>query len=98
MVEMHALEMGGFVVDTPGIREFGLSGLHRHELAGFLPRDNSAHARVPIRQLRAHRGARVRRRGRKRVGLRARKQVPQLPGDSRHTPEVSEVLSKGEAL
>ena len=37
MVEMHGLEVGGFVVDTPGIREFGLNGLHRHELAGFFP-------------------------------------------------------------
>lgn len=37
MVEMHGLEVGGFVVDTPGIREFGLSGLWRHELADFFP-------------------------------------------------------------
>jgi ribosome biogenesis GTPase len=34
-VTMHALEVGGYVVDTPGIREFGLSGLHREQLAGF---------------------------------------------------------------
>jgi ribosome biogenesis GTPase len=31
------LEMGGCVVDTPGIREFGLSGLRRAELARFYP-------------------------------------------------------------
>ena len=31
------LEMGGFVVDTPGIREFGLSGLRRGELIRFYP-------------------------------------------------------------
>lgn len=31
------LEMGGRVVDTPGIREFGLSGLHRSELVRFYP-------------------------------------------------------------
>ena len=24
-------------MDTPGLREFGLVGLHRHELAGFYP-------------------------------------------------------------
>ncbi len=36
-VEMHGLEIGGYVVDTPGVREFGLSGLHWHELAGFFP-------------------------------------------------------------
>jgi ribosome biogenesis GTPase len=31
------LEAGGAVVDTPGIREFGLSGLHRPELAHYFP-------------------------------------------------------------
>jgi ribosome biogenesis GTPase len=31
------LEIGGAVVDTPGIREFGLSGLHRYELAACFP-------------------------------------------------------------
>lgn len=36
-VAMLKLEMGGFVVDTPGIREFGLSGLRREELARFYP-------------------------------------------------------------
>ena len=36
-VTMLGLESGGFVVDTPGIREFGLSGLRRHELASFYP-------------------------------------------------------------
>jgi len=36
-VNMLPLEMGGYVVDTPGIREFGLSGLHRDELAGYYP-------------------------------------------------------------
>ena len=37
MVEMHNLDMGGHVVDTPGIREFGLSGLRRRELASLFP-------------------------------------------------------------
>jgi ribosome biogenesis GTPase len=36
-VTMLKLEMGGFVVDTPGIREFGLGGLRRPELASFYP-------------------------------------------------------------
>jgi ribosome biogenesis GTPase len=36
-VTMLRLEMGGFVVDTPGIREFGLSGLRRRELVSFYP-------------------------------------------------------------
>jgi ribosome biogenesis GTPase len=34
-VTMLELEMGGYVVDTPGIREFGLSGLRRRDLASF---------------------------------------------------------------
>lgn len=37
MVEMHNLDMGGHVVDTPGVREFGLSGLRRRELASLFP-------------------------------------------------------------
>jgi ribosome biogenesis GTPase len=36
-VVMHQLERGGYVVDTPGIREFGLSGLRRSDLAHFYP-------------------------------------------------------------
>ncbi len=36
-VNLLELEMGGFVVDTPGIREFGLSGLERGELVRFYP-------------------------------------------------------------
>ena len=34
---MLALDGGGFVVDTPGVREFGLAGLRRRELAAFYP-------------------------------------------------------------
>jgi ribosome biogenesis GTPase len=36
-VNLFRLDVGGFVVDTPGIREFGLSGLRRAELARFYP-------------------------------------------------------------
>jgi len=36
-VSMQKLADGGFVVDTPGIREFGLSGLRQGELARFYP-------------------------------------------------------------
>jgi ribosome biogenesis GTPase len=36
-VMMLPLAMGGYVVDTPGIREFGLSGLRKSELAQFYP-------------------------------------------------------------
>jgi len=34
-VTLHPLSTGGFVVDTPGIREFGLSGLRQSELVRF---------------------------------------------------------------
>jgi ribosome biogenesis GTPase len=33
----HPLAGGGAVVDTPGIRDFGLAGLYKTELAGFFP-------------------------------------------------------------
>lgn len=36
-VTMLKLEMGGFVVDTPGIREFGVSGLQKTDLVRFYP-------------------------------------------------------------
>lgn len=34
-VTLHPLRAGGFVADTPGIREFGLAGLKQAELRGF---------------------------------------------------------------
>jgi len=34
-VNLHRLAMGGWVVDTPGIREFGLSGIHKRDLGRF---------------------------------------------------------------
>ncbi len=34
---LHRIGDGGFVVDTPGIREFGLSRLAQRELAGYYP-------------------------------------------------------------
>lgn len=56
-VSLHPLAAGGFVVDTPGIREFGLSGLRKDDLAGFYPEiaalkgrcrfENCTHAREP---------------------------------------------------
>jgi ribosome biogenesis GTPase len=36
-VSMLRLASGGYVVDTPGIREFGLSGLRRSDLVGHFP-------------------------------------------------------------
>jgi ribosome biogenesis GTPase len=36
-VSLMELEAGGYVVDTPGIREFGLAGVRRAELQRFYP-------------------------------------------------------------
>ena len=36
-VNMWPLAMGGYVVDTPGVREFGLDGLSRAELPAYYP-------------------------------------------------------------
>jgi ribosome biogenesis GTPase len=41
---MHRLQSGGLVVDTPGIREFGLSDLRQRELARFYPEINAVAA------------------------------------------------------
>jgi ribosome biogenesis GTPase len=41
-VVMHRLETGGFVVDTPGIRAFGLNGLRQSELAHCYPEIKAA--------------------------------------------------------
>ncbi|MBN1887523.1 MAG: ribosome small subunit-dependent GTPase A [Thermoflexales bacterium] len=41
-VQMIKLEAGSFVVDTPGLCEFGLSGLRRTELAQFYPEISAA--------------------------------------------------------
>lgn len=35
--EMFELEFGGFVIDTPGIKEFGLTGVEDKELAHYFP-------------------------------------------------------------
>lgn len=35
--ELHPLSIGGYVVDTPGIREFGVRHVHPKDLAHFFP-------------------------------------------------------------
>jgi ribosome biogenesis GTPase len=35
--EMHSLKDGGFIIDTPGIKEFGLSGFEKYEIAEAFP-------------------------------------------------------------
>jgi len=40
----YKLDIGGFVVDTPGIREFGLAGLRKADLAEYFPEIESARA------------------------------------------------------
>lgn len=35
--EMHHLSYGGFIVDTPGIKELGLVDMEKEEIAGYFP-------------------------------------------------------------
>ena len=35
--EMFDLPFGGKIIDTPGMREFGLVGIERQELSGYFP-------------------------------------------------------------
>lgn len=35
--EMHSLSFGGYIIDTPGIREFGLVEFQKHEIAERFP-------------------------------------------------------------
>jgi ribosome biogenesis GTPase / thiamine phosphate phosphatase len=35
--EMYDLPFGGQIIDTPGMKEFGLTGVDKHELAGYFP-------------------------------------------------------------
>jgi ribosome biogenesis GTPase len=35
--EMHPLSFGGYVIDTPGIKEFGLIDFHKDELTHYFP-------------------------------------------------------------
>lgn len=35
--EMHPLSFGGYIADTPGIKEFGISSIEKNEIAGFFP-------------------------------------------------------------
>jgi ribosome biogenesis GTPase len=35
--EMHAMEEGGFIIDTPGIKEFGIVDVEKGELAHYFP-------------------------------------------------------------
>jgi len=35
--ELHALSTGGYVVDTPGVREFGVRNVHPKDLAHYFP-------------------------------------------------------------
>jgi len=35
--EMHTIPMGGFIIDTPGIREFGTIDFNKYEVSHFFP-------------------------------------------------------------
>jgi ribosome biogenesis GTPase len=35
--EMHPLDFGGYIIDTPGIKEFGLVDFKKEDVAGYFP-------------------------------------------------------------
>ncbi len=35
--EMHLLSFGGYIIDTPGIKEFSLVNMNKHEISHFFP-------------------------------------------------------------
>jgi len=35
--EMHSLKIGGYIIDSPGIKEMGIAGLEKAELAHYFP-------------------------------------------------------------
>ena len=80
---MLGLEGGGFVVDTPGVREFGLAGLRRLQLAGFYPEIGLTRSQLPLQRLRSSRRTGVRSERRAGAWRRACKSLPVLPSDPR---------------
>lgn len=40
--QLHHLDFGGWVIDTPGIRVFRLHGMHKHELRNYYPEIHAA--------------------------------------------------------
>ena len=86
---LHRLAEGGFVVDTPGIREFGLSGLRRRDLADCYPEIAGAEKRLPVRGLHAYARARLRRQARHPPGPRLADALRQLSQDPRLVARVS---------
>lgn len=35
--EMHPLDFGGYIIDTPGIKEFGVVNMEKQDVAGYFP-------------------------------------------------------------
>ena len=58
--EMYRLDGGGYVADTPGIREFGLAGRKARGTSPVLPGDRRTRSGVPFQQLRSPRRTEVR--------------------------------------
>ena len=86
---MLGLKAGGFVLDTPGVRQFGLSGLRRPQLASFFPEIDTLAFGCRFNNCAHLEGARVRCSGRKRERLGTGKPVSQLPIDSIHAAGVA---------
>ena len=41
--QLHELPFGGYIADTPGLREFGIFDLHPDDLSGFFPEMRTRH-------------------------------------------------------
>jgi ribosome biogenesis GTPase len=47
------------IIDTPGMKEFGLIGVERAEISGYFPEMKAAPAGLPVQQLSSHQRARM---------------------------------------
>ena len=45
---------GGYIIDTPGIKGFGLIDIDDAELCRYFPRDDASGTRLPLLQLHPH--------------------------------------------
>jgi ribosome biogenesis GTPase len=92
---LHPLPDGGFVVDTPGLREIGLWGVPSRGLDACF-RNSGRCATVPFRRLQPSRGARLRRAGRARQRRSGRESLCVLRETSGRGSNRREVLARSE--
>lgn len=46
--QMFPLSFGGYIIDTPGIRGFGMVDMEKQEVGGLLPGDIRLEGQVPF--------------------------------------------------